>query len=340
MVIVTELLNEKVLDSKSFKLLQLAVKNCYIKNPNFNVSYDEFRKIIIAFTETIMLSFLKDSKYFYDKCTCVVKKLPSHRRGEFYLQDNEIVINEEVIKDIYSGKINSMTTIFHELNHFKSVYDIKLGRVNNDVIRTIKEYLLRKIDRDPFNEKDTIKTGFKFINDDYYRCNYRVFSDEKLAEINALNNLLSFAKMSSIELSEQDLKELEDRIRNNVSQYNNYLRDLRLNFSFNNYFLDFEEAFDVMIKFNPDWLSISQLNIEYYLDEEGKVVKRTKEELEERLKTEIDEDIKGYIQYLLTPNNDKRLDRSAFPLNNKKFNVDELNYIPRNNNRKSGFKSK
>lgn len=332
-----DLLNDKVINSNSFRLLQLVVKNSYIKDTHFKVSYDEFRGIVIAFTEIVMKLYLEDTKFFNEKYSCVVKKIPSYRRGEFDLQNNEITINESVIKEIYLGKINSMTVIFHELNHFKSKYDIKLGRVCNDIIRTIKEYLLRESGQDPFNEKNTIKVGISFINDDYYKCNYKVFSDEKLAEISSLNNLLSFVKMSGIELSQQDTKELEDRIRNNTSQYNNYLRDLRLNFNFNSYFLDFEEAFDVMIKFNPEWLAIPQLNIEYYLDKNGKVAKRTKEELEERLKTEKDEEIKAYIQYLLTPNKNKRLSKSEFTPDRKKFNIDKLNYYSKNN-RKSKFK--
>ena len=112
----------------------------------------------------------------------------------------------------------------------------------------------------------------------------------------------------------------------NTIQYQNYLRDLRLNIQFNSNFLDFEEAFDIMIKSNPEWLKFSQLNIEYCIDENGKVRKRTKEELEERLKMEFDEDIKLYIQYLLKPDSNKLLIRSVFPSNNKKIKDDEMKY--------------
>lgn len=333
-----ELLNEKVINSKSFELLQLILKNRYIKNTNFSISYNEFEEIMIAFIEKIMGSYLEDTKFYKDKYSCVIKDLPSYRRGEFNSENNVITINKKVINDIYLGKINYMITIFHELNHFKVLYDIKLGRINRDLIRSLKEDLLRVSICDPFSEQKTIKAGPTFINDNYYECNYTVFSDEKVAEINAINDLISFIKMAGIELSLQHLQELNDRIKKNTNQYNNYLRDLRLNLNFNNYFLDFEEAFNVMIKFNPDWLAIPQLNIEYYLGEDGKITKRTKEELEERLKTETDEDIKEYIQYLLTPNTDKRLSRSEFPSDNKKIKDDELNYIPINNYRKSGFK--
>ena len=251
-----------------------------------------------------------------------------------------ITINKKVINDIYSGKIDAFITIFHELNHFKSEYDIKLGKINSDIIRTIKEDLLRASSQDPFSEMKSIKSGSKYINDDYYKCNYAVFSDEKIAEINAIKNFISLMEIIGINLSKFQLQQLEEQIKSNMSQYNNYLRDLRLCFNYNNYFLDFEEAFDVMIKYNPNWLTISQLNIEYYLGKDGKVLKRTKEELEERLKTETDENIKEYIQYLLKPNVDKRLSRSEFSPDIKRINVNEFNYIPMNSNKNIGYKRK
>ena len=61
-----------------------------------------------------------------------------------------ILLDKKVINDIYLGKINSMTTIFHELNHFKVLYDIKLGRITIDLIRCIKEQLLREKSLEPF----------------------------------------------------------------------------------------------------------------------------------------------------------------------------------------------
>lgn len=119
-------------------------------------------------------------------------------------------------------------------------------------------------------------------------------------------------------MSELYIQKLNDEISKNTIQYNNYLRYFRLIYNFNDYFLDFEEAFDEMIKFYPNWLAIPQLNVEYYLDKDGNVAKRTKKELEKRLKTETDKDIKEYIQYLLSPNISKKLDRNEFQTENKK----------------------
>lgn len=333
-----ELLNEKVINSKDFQVLKSIIKNRYIKNPNFKIYYSEFQETVIAVVEEIMRTYLEDTKYSEDKCSCVIKRCKGFV-GDFNPKNNRITINEQNIDNIiYLGNINSMDAIFHELNHFKLKYDMRLGKINKDVIRNIKESLIRSSTaQNPFNDKN-IKEGITVIDDAYYNCNYDLYSGEKIAQINAINNLISFVEIAGIELSEQHLHELQKSLKDNIEQYNNYLRDLRFNYEFNDYFLDFEEAFDVMIKFNPGWLAFSQLNIEYYLDEDGNVAKRTKEELAERLKTETDEDIKEYLQYLLTNNLDKELNTNAFSSDNMGFKIDKMKYTNIKNDKKSGFK--
>lgn len=48
-VIIMELLNEKVIDSNSFQLLQLMIKKLYVKenNPEFIISYNEFKEKLL-----------------------------------------------------------------------------------------------------------------------------------------------------------------------------------------------------------------------------------------------------------------------------------------------------
>lgn len=312
------LLNKKVYNSHEFKKMQLILKNLYLKKFTNPVSYNELNDAIISFVTKIMFSYLDGTEFCRDRFSCIIKKLPSSLKGAFDAENNVITINEEVANDIYNGDIISMLNVFHELEHFKTKYDIKLGKITIDLIRCIKEQLLRKKSLEPFKIVGYV--------DNYYECNYKVFSDEKLAEINATTDLCFFILKTGIVISKQKLQELKDIHELNTIQHQNYLRDLRLNIYFNNNFLDFEEAFDIMIKSNPEWLNFSQLNIEYCIDENGKVRKRTKEELEERLKMEIDEDIKLYIQYLLKPDLNKQLIKSEFPSDDKKIKDDEMKY--------------
>lgn len=94
-------------------------------------------------------------------------------------------------------------------------------------------------------------------------------------------------------------------IKNITRQYRNYLRDVHNNINFNSYVIDFEEAFDILIKDHPSWLQYPQLQIEYYLDEFGNVVKRNDEELKELLKKETDASKKEYIEKLLNKSTKK-----------------------------------
>ena len=108
-----ELLSEKVIRSRNFEILQLMLQKIN-DNQKHLIQYDNFKEIIIAFVEKIMSSYLEDTKYYIDKYSCVIKNLPSYRRGEFNPKNNVITINEKVINDIYSGKIDAFITIFHE----------------------------------------------------------------------------------------------------------------------------------------------------------------------------------------------------------------------------------
>ena len=74
--------------------------------------------------------------------------------------------------------------------------------------------------------------------------------------------------------------------------------------------VDFEEAFDLIVKDNPNWLEHPQLQIEYYLDKDRKVKKRTTEQLQAILENEQNNEIKDYINYLLKP---KKTETRAFP---------------------------
>lgn len=316
MVIQMELLNDKVIKSNEFKKLQLILENLYIKKLNNSVSYEELTGTIILFVEKIMSSYLEDIEFCKEKFSCVVSDLPSDTRGIFGVVDNEIIIDKEVVDDIYHGNIISMLTIFHELCHFKINNEIMLGRVEFNLIRYLKERLLAIYCLETINLKDS--NIYMETKNVYYESNYKVHSEERMSEIIAVHSLRIFLEKIGIELSEQQFQELKDKEMVNSFLFNNYLRDLRTSRRFNSYFLDFEVAFDIVIKSNPEWLKFSQLNIEYCLDDNGKVRKRTKEELEERLKTETDEDFRKYIQYLLTHVSSKRLEKSVFPLDNKK----------------------
>ena len=140
-------------------------KHSCIKGSTPSIPYDEFENIVIAFIKEIMKLYLENTEFCNDMCSCVIRDLPNNTLGEFDIKnhinhiivENVITIDKGVVKAIYFGKINFMSVIFHELNHFKNTYDMKLGRTNKDVIRVIKETLLTIATQDNIAKKNATK---------------------------------------------------------------------------------------------------------------------------------------------------------------------------------------
>ena len=195
-----------------------------------------------------------------------------------------------------------LAVLFHELNHFKMKYDIKLGFLDESLVRVIKEELISSSPLYP----SFIKVSEEEKRSSYYKDNYELYSEEKLADFYSLENLLLFLKEAKINLTERQKYEINALFSKIQGQYNNYLRDVSNNLNFNSYNIDFEEAFDILIKNNPQWLEYSQLRIEYFLDSNGTVKKRTSEELKTMLHQETDPIKIKYIEKLLLSNANKK----------------------------------
>jgi len=296
-----ELLNEEIKNSENFSFL-CSFFNGSIKNDQ--VEYDEFRENIIKLTEFIMRNYLKGTPYCKNLCLCLyTDKITSS--GSFNPKYNIIIIREDLIKSMYKNKKwDLLSVVFHELNHFKFKYDINLGYLDENIVRIIKENLISQSPLYP----SFIKMG-REAESTYYKDNYKLFSEEKLADLNSLDNLLVFLKKANIPLTNQHKKNINNFIVRLYHQYENQSRDVHNNLNFNSYVIDFEEAFDILIKDNPRWLEYEQLQIEYYLDEHGKVLKRSEDELKILLNKETDLNRKQYIEKLL---NKKKKNFSSF----------------------------
>ena len=266
----------------------------------------------------IMRLFLVNTNHSDDTYDVYIKNLPKYIKGYFDKKDNALTIDESVVKEIYNGDLEAFICIFHELNHFRIKYEILDGVINLDVCRTLKEQLLRKESTDLFRETDSIKS-FKgkcsYINDFYYNDNYRHYSGEVIADIRAKNDLVLLMSILLIsykmndEISENACnKLLNDLISDDLVRYNNHTRDFTRNLNFNNYYLFFEDAFDVSVKYHPEWLEYPQISIEYYIDDDNSVKKRNIEELRILLSKSNSVETREYIQELINNLEKKQID--------------------------------
>ena len=280
------------------------------------ISYENFENVIRNFILDVMKTFLENNK-IADECVVYIKQLPKGTKGLFLDSkkgNNFLVINECVIKELYDGDIEQFIVIFHELNHFKVKYDIRLSEINDDIVRIIKEKLIRESSQDPFNEIGSIKSikkGYMYVNDDYYSANYELYSGEVYANIKAQEDYLFMLKSLTKDPNIQaDIinffqSEYKSTFEKNKKYYDNHQRDFRTNLNFNDNFLSYEEAFDLLIKDNLDWLQYPQIAIEYYKDDNGIVHKRNESELIELFNNTEDLQQKEYIKFLISKSDTK-----------------------------------
>lgn len=300
-----DLITEEIKESKNFQILSKVFSYHYTNKDNIEpiILYNEFKEVLTNFIEEIMRYYLikMDFADYRGKDPKVkIVDFNGNTNGDYHY--NMIRLDETIPWNIFKGNILVFFDICHELIHFKYDTDLKAGVINKNIVRAAKETLIR-------HEAETTAPIFKY---DYYIDNYKFDSEEKLANMEGVELFRKIIEYMNITLTREDDLKLLNISTNNRIQYHNYLRNFSNNLKFNNFFMDFEEAFDFLIRDNKDWCNCPQLIIEYYQDEEGKVRKRTIEELKILLETEENEDIKEYIQSLLVPTDYKRLSDDGF----------------------------
>lgn len=300
-----DLITEEIKESKNFQILSKVFSYHYVNKDNLKpiISYDEFKEVLTNFIEEIMKNYLIKmgfADYRGKEPEVKIVDFKDNTNGDYHY--NMIRLDETIPWNIFLGNILVFFDACHELIHFKYNTDLHAEIINKNTVRVAKETLIR-------HDAETAAPIFKY---DYYSDNYKFDSGEKLADIEGVELFRKIIEYMNITLTREDEIKLLNIYTNNRIQYHNYLRDFRSNIRFNNFFMDFEEAFDFLIRDNPEWCSCPQLQIEYYQDGEGKVRKRTSEELQSILEREEDKDIKEYIQSLLVPNEDKNLYEKGF----------------------------
>ena len=224
-----QLLTDVVFETdNTFKLMQLFYKSIINSNKdNFSfknfIKYDEFKIIIHKFIIETMGIFIAYTEYSDDTYDVYIKKLPMNLCGLFRSNKNELFINENVIKDIYDGKLEEFMTILHELNHFKVKYEILFGVINLDICRCVKELLLRDEDSYPF------RRNFKndYLDDFYYSRNYKNYSEEVYVDMCSKKDFSLFMKIILITFylnSEKNMKKIDNFV-------DKYIKDSKIGIS-------------------------------------------------------------------------------------------------------------
>lgn len=116
----------------------------------------------------------------------------------------------------------------------------------------------------------------------------------------AIVDLNLFIERVGIELTHKQANKLDEILSTSLKNHTKYNRDFTYILTYNNFHMNFEEAFELELKRHPEWLiQFTLLQIEYYKNEEGKIVKRGIEELKNLICEEKDIKKIEYIKYLI-----------------------------------------
>lgn len=195
---------------------------------------------------------------------------------------DELYINERVVRELYEGNNSLWFIIFYELELLNQRYLIFNGISDENTIKVIKEMIINSQADEWSCLTDNVK--------------YSQYSSE-LAMSNTFNNIVILYKLIGQELS---VDSIDNFIKNEVY----FLSDNYNNDDFNpmvieGRIIEMDSLFDKIIYYNSKWLEIfPQLQIEYYIDNNGCGVKRDYLDLL-KLKTYLEDDDKKQAIYLI-----------------------------------------
>lgn len=289
------LITKEITQSKEYKDLLEAI----IKIKNKNISYEELEKIIIDFGTHITKDYIRRSGLvnheMFDNISFEIANLTDEVGGLYNVNKQKITINSKVIQELFEGNLKGLAIIFHELNHMKVKADLINDVYNISQYRILKEILVRNATIDEF---EYAKKSRSFVN--YYYSNYESYSEEIYVEMLALLELTMVIDDLGFSLPDNFIKYITKELKSLQNEWSNLDRDFTYVSNNNNYNMNLFEAFDEYFNMNKQWLKeCPLLQIEYYLDENGNIKKRSIEELIELMNKEIYEPKRLFINDLI-----------------------------------------
>jgi len=260
---------------------ELNVNNDIVKHLNTNekiLDYSLFEGKIISFIENVMEKYL--FLVFREKQNCSAQVIENVSfLGRFLPDEKVIIINRNVIKNIWCGHYERFSVLFHELFHFKISTDMKSGKNDRVTKICLMEDLLRVYCFDDFGfAKNKKELPYEYF-DKYYSDNYEKSINELYVNLYSYYCTLLFMMKRITFINEEKIINTQ-RLVNKYSKLCKSKNKLILEnvTLFNTKQMSFEDAFNVAISSNPDWLmKYQQLSADYEINKDGKIVKKVKQ---------------------------------------------------------------
>ncbi len=202
-----------------------------------------------------------------------------------------VSFDKEIIKELYNGAIAPLSTYYHEIEHVAQAMAIYLGYINSDLMLALKEKIIS------YYEFKTFKTDY------YYKRNYFDISYEIDAHhvgiYAAKHFLYNVCRYNNLDDYFEILRKAWPESKNTLKRV--VIKDGK------EIYKTVDEIFHEIIISNPKYLEkYPQLNIEY-INEDGNIRKRTKEELLNILdKYSNDSNAYAYIEFLIANLNEEK----------------------------------
>ena len=294
----TRLFTKEVIKSDIFEKIGTILKSIYNQKNNFItkrkeiIDYKDFKYDIQELVILIMKTISKDNVDINKRVSCSVLTFMLGM-ASFDKKNNEVKLRDELVREIYNGDIIQIATIFHEVYHFIIKYDILMGKTNEIIVNCLKEVLLES------------------IYSNYYVDNYGILFEENYVDIKGISEFMNLMNIIQIDLTKKDIKRLLNTYFNAKDKYQYYNRHIDDNISN----ITFHELFDLKIVEHPEWLKYFQLNFEYYIDNEGNINKRNREQLRELLNYTLkykNQEFANYILFLIDKIDKQEMNRTYY----------------------------
>ena len=263
-----------------------ALKELYTKNMDYNTFIEKLRRLVLNEMEDMV-----EHRY---KVNCVISNNLKKDCLAYTKSFTEIGLSEELVKRIYNKDKLSFFVILHELEKIYQNYLINVCLLDPNTIKILKEKLVLEIDGEENTEEDYCS---------YYSNSCYTSTSEILAARYAYMDIIDIFDDIGISLSEKEKEYIVLQLELNRKLYEMTDGNTKNCVFVNGYDIDFDDYFEQVIYEHPEWIKdCPQLSFEFYVTEDGKVLKRDNIELMNLYRESEYEEEKKYIEYLIAHN--------------------------------------
>lgn len=263
-----------------------SIEQLYTKKMDYKTFTEKLKKLILDEMDEMV-----EHRY---KVNCVISNNLKKDCLAYTKSFTEIGLSEELVKRIYNKDKLSFFVILHELEKIYQNYLINICLLEPNIIKILKEKLVLDVAEEENHGDDYCG---------YYSNNYCNSTSEILATRYAYMDIIDIFDNIGIGFSQKEKEYIMMQMELNRKLYEMTDGNTKNCVFVNGYNIDFDDYFEQVIYEHPEWIKYyPQLSIEFYVTDDGNVLKRDNIELMNLYRESEYEEEKKYIEYLIAHN--------------------------------------